>query len=154
MKDKSELTASRFSMWRGVVVMIHADNIVTPQELCFINNYLKDMNLNDAQKQIIKDDLDNPRDACEIFAQITEEQDKIDFFALARAVAWCDGHFVEQEQKILQLLKGEHLTQDHMKLLKESRDSMNELDLQQDEWKFKTERSKSLFGFLSNRKYK
>ena len=154
MENKNELTASRFSMWRGVVVMIHADNVVTPQELCFINDYLRDLNLNSEQKEIIKDDLDNPRDAREIFAQITEEQDKIDFFALARAVAWCDGHFAKQEKAILQLLQGEHLTQDNMKLLKSSRESMNELDLQQDEWKFKTERSKSLFGFLPNRKYK
>lgn len=154
MTEKEGVSESRFYMWRGVVVMIHADNMVTPQELSFINDYIKDMNLSQEQLDIIHDDLKNPQDTFEIFTKITDEEDKKDFFALARAVAWCDGNFVKQEERIIKLFEEQKLSDENLSYLEGSRDMMNEIELNQNQWEFQADEKRSIFDFLKMRKSK
>ena len=146
------LSDSRFNMWRAVVAMAHADGVVTPHELSFINDHLKVMNLSEGQLKTVAQDLSVPQDTYDMFARIEEPQDKKDFFALARALSWCDGDFAKQEQHIIQCLEESHVDDETRDLLNETRDLMNEVELCQDQWSFKTERSESLFGFLNKRK--
>ena len=143
-----ELNNSRFHMWRAVVAMAHADGVVTPHELSFINEYLKDIDLSDQQRKIIGQDLREFQDITVVFAQITEHQDQVDFFALARALSWSDGDFDVQEKKIIKHLESQML--ENWDAIEQSRTLCQEVELCGNQWMFKTERSRNLFGFLNN----
>lgn len=143
-----ELSESRFYMWRGVVAIAHADGVVTPHEVSFINDYIRDVNCSKEQLDIIGQDLREPQSICDMFSHIEDAQDKIDFFALARALSWCDGDYAAQEEFIIEHLEKENLIAENKALLEESRDILNEVELCKDQWKFKTERSRNLFGLL------
>ena len=146
------ISESRFYMWRAVVAMVHADGVVTPHELSFINDHIRQINLSPEQIKIVGEDLQTPQDVYDMFARIFENQDKRDFFALARALSWCDGDFANQEKHIIKHLENAIQDNQMRNILDESREIMNEVELSQNQWKFKTERSKSLFGFLNTRK--
>ncbi len=143
---------SRFNMWRAVVAMIHADGVVTPHELTFIHEYLRDVELSEEQRKIIGRDIHEPQLIHQMFGQILDLQDRKDFFALARALSWCDGDFDEQERSILKHLQASHNMNEYQSLLTGSREMINEVELCEDQWHFKTERSKKLFGFLNREK--
>jgi hypothetical protein len=147
----SGVSESRFYMWRAVVAMVHADGVVTPHELSFVNDHVNAIRLSGAQTKIIGEDLKTPQDAYDMFARIYENQDKRDFFALARALSWCDGDFASQEENIIKHLEAVHMDEKTQNLLNESREIMNEVELFQNQWKFKSERSKNLFEFLNKR---
>ena len=144
------LNESRFYMWRAVVAMIHADGVVTPQELSFVQDYMNDIDLSPEQRAIVGQDIHEPQLIHKMFSQIMNLQDRKDFFALARALSWCDGDFDAQEEKILAHLEKNHNLVESQALLTESRDVMNEVELCENQWHFKTEESKNLFGFLNN----
>lgn len=144
------LSESRFYMWRAVVAMVHADGVVTPHELSFINDYVKDLDFSKSQLDMIGQDLREPKQAHDMFAKIIEREDKKDFFALARALSWCDGDYDAQEKFIIEHLEQENFIADNEDLLNESREVMNEVELCDNQWKFKTERSRSLFGFIES----
>ena len=142
------ISNSRFYMWRAVVSMAHADGVVTPQELSFINDYLKDIALSEGQRQIIGQDIGEVQDVYQLFSNIKNRQDKADFFALARALSWCDGDFDAQEKYIIEHL--ERIVVENKEIVQESRELCAEIELCENQWKFKTERSRQLFGFLNN----
>lgn len=146
------LSNSRFFMWRAVVAMVHADGVVTPHELSFINNHIRDIDLSPAHLGIIGEDLATPQDVYDMFSYIVDAQDKRDFFALARALSWCDGDFAAQEKLIIKHLEAIHLDDETRDLLSESREIMNEVELSHNQWRFKTPRSENLLGFLNTRK--
>ncbi len=146
------VTESRFNMWRAVVAMVHADGVVTPHELTFINNHIRDINLSEGQRGVLGEDLQTPQDAYGMFAKIKEQQDKRDFFALARALSWCDGDFDNQEKLIIKHLEKSHMDEETQSLLEESREIAGEIELCDNQWNFKSERSRNLFGFLNKRK--
>ncbi len=141
----SQLNKSRFNMWRAVVAMVHADGVVTPHELAFINSYMAERSLTSSQSVQIAEDLKTPQDIFKMFDLIDSDEDRRDFFSLARALSWCDGDFAKQEERILKKLE---LNDDSQLLLQESREDIAEIELCENQWVFKTERSKSLFGFL------
>ena len=90
----SELvTESRFYMWRAVVALAHADGVVTPHEISFIHEYAQNISFTKGQVSTLADDLQTPQDTYDMFARIMDQSDKKDFFALARALSWCDGDF-------------------------------------------------------------
>ena len=143
----NQLNQSRFYMWRAVVAMVHADGVVTPHELNFINRYISDLSLSREQLQQIADDLKIEQDVYQMFSLIKTPEDKRDFFALARALSWCDGDFDAQEEKILEQLELNDSSAEQW--LQESREVVQEIELTGSQWAFKTERSKNLFGFLN-----
>ena len=149
-KSNSELSNSRFYMWRAVIAMVHADGVVTPHEMSFVQNSLKDLKLSDAQMDIISQDLQTPQDSYEMYSHITNQKDKEDYFALARAVSWCDGDLDKQEKLIIQNLEKSHMNEESMNMLTRSRQSMEEVELNQDQWALKTEAGRSnIFSFFS-----
>jgi len=149
-QDTQKITISRFYMWRAIVAMAHADGVVTPQEISFIHNYLKEMDLSSEHLAVIKQDLSVKQNVTSLFSCITEYQDRLDFFALARALSWCDGDFHAQEKKIIHHL--EALMLQNWKVVEESRKVCHEVELCNNQWKFKTARSQSLLGFLDDLK--
>ena len=145
------ISESRFCMWRAVVAMVHADGVVTPHELSFINSHIRNIELSPDQLKTIGEDLQCAKDPYVVFSSISEKKDKYDFFALARALSWCDGDFASQEDKILKHLQSVLDNEQDRALLDDSRELMNEVELCDNQWRFKSERSKSLFGFLNKR---
>ena len=131
----SGVSASRFYMWRAIVAMIHADGVVTPHEVNFIQEYTKDVPLSDPQKSILARDIAEPQDIYTMFSQIAHPQDKQDFFALARILCWSDGDFQQQERAIMQMLEKIHSDTESQKFLKGSREDVQEISLDADQWR-------------------
>jgi len=98
--DNQELPQSRFTMWRAVIAMVHADGVVTPHELSFINDNIKGLSLSEAQLNMIAEDLQIPQDTYDMYAQITKDEDKRDFFVFARALSWSDGEAAKSFKKL------------------------------------------------------
>ena len=92
-------------MWRAVVAMVHADEIVQPHEINFILENTKTLPLSKEQFEILTEDLRTPADIETHFRQITLLRDKEDFFHLARAIAWSDGEFDETEKVMLKKIR-------------------------------------------------
>lgn len=99
------ISDSRFNMWRAVVAMAHADDVVQPHEINFILENTKKLALSAEQMEILTGDLSEAGNIEDFYARITTPRDKEDFFHLARAIAWSDGEFDDREQAMLSRLK-------------------------------------------------
>jgi len=144
------ISESRMCMWRAVIAMVHADGVVTPHEMAFVQDSIRNIDLSDSQIQIIADDLQTPQDSYEMFSRIDNPLDKKDYFSLARAVSWCDGDLDKQEELIIKNLEKLHMNDEEMKMLNQSRQAMQEVELCDNQWNFKTEEGrKTMFGFFS-----
>jgi len=146
------LTESRFYMWRTVVAMVHADGVVTPHELAFVNDYISDIELSPSQLEILRDDLGVEQDIYEMFVNIKNRQDKIDFFSLARALSWCDGDLDQQEKEIIDRLQKIDDNQDALSVLEESRELVLEVDICEQQWQSSKKSDKNIFGFFKKLK--
>lgn len=104
-----EVSESRFNMWRTIFAMAHADGIVKAEETEFLNEYLGNVRFSDEQKEVLLEDLKNPKDIGELFSAISESSDRAQFFFFARMLAWCDGDFDEQEKVIIERLRNSQL---------------------------------------------
>lgn len=104
----SGLNPSRFAMWRAVVAIMHADFVVKPHEINFILESIRDLPLSDDQRAQLKEEIYTPGNIDELFHEITAPADKEDFFHLARALAWADGDFDENEENLLNRLGDLH----------------------------------------------
>jgi len=100
-----DLSKSRFNMWRAVIAVIHADQVVRPHEINFVLENLDKVEMSPMQREMLVDDLSSPFDLMTAFAGITREKDREDFFHLAAAAAWSDGDMNAQESKVLKTLK-------------------------------------------------
>lgn len=108
-----KLTDSRLAMWRAVLAMAHTDGVVMPKEAEFGALYMDRAGASDEQREILREDLQNPQDPAEMFARIIEPSDKADFFEFARALLWCDGDFSAQEKAIVERLQKTHIDSLH-----------------------------------------
>lgn len=95
------ISDSRFNMWRAVVAMIHADNVVQPHEINFIVENTKNLPLSIAQTAQLTEDVRTPYDIGKAYEGISNPRDKEDFFHFARAIAWSDGDFDVREQDFI-----------------------------------------------------
>ena len=103
------ISQSRFNMWRAVLALIHADGAIHPKELEFMNHYLLEIGFNEEQAETLISDLSNPQDPTETYEQISDIEDRGQFFMFARMLIWCDGNLDTQEEKIF-----DHLMKNHM----------------------------------------
>ena len=142
------VTNSRFYMWRGVVAMAHADGVVTPQELNFINDYVRDIDFSQEQLNVIGEDLRTPQKVQTMFSAIENIQDKKDFFALARALSWSDGDYDAQERLIIEQLEQDTLSED-LSILHESREFLNKVELSDSQWQHQAAKKRNMLGFIS-----
>jgi len=130
------LTSSRFHMWRAVIAMMHADQVIKPHEVNFILQSTKDVPMSDEQRQVLADDIKHATSIDEMFHKITHPADKEDFFHLARAIAWSDGDFDETERNILDRLRRVKIAGDDQNVLEHSLKSFEEIYLDKNaSWK-------------------
>ncbi len=97
----NDVSESAFYMWRTLISVAHADDIVTDEEIEFIANVMEDINFSDEQTSILKDDIVNAKDVGKMFEGITDPKDRIRFFDLARDLVWVDGDFASEEQSVM-----------------------------------------------------
>jgi len=103
------VTESRFYMWRAVFALAHADHKITDEERLFMEGVLSEELFSEEQTQVLKQDIEETQDISEMFMNISEQEDRSQFFYYARLLCWSDGDFDEQEQKIMLKLKSIHV---------------------------------------------
>lgn len=104
-----KITESQFYMWRTLFAISHADNVVTDEEVRFMTDAMEDVPFTEEQKDILQDDISNPKDIVEMFEKISNNRDQAEFFKFARALVWVDGDYGEEEQEIMLKLKRMHI---------------------------------------------
>lgn len=140
------ISASRFYMWRAVFAMAHVDGVVTPHEIDFLREQMKDIPLSDGQIQTLAGDLGLAQDIHAMFRQITAAADKRDFFKYARILSWSDGDYAAQEKHILETIEQDMAAEDRA-LLDESRDAVKIIKLDADQWDAQV-KEKGFLGLL------
>lgn len=95
-------------MWRALFAISHADAVVSAEERSFMNRVLQEQPFNEAQRAILEQDIEQKQDVTALFARITDQHDRSQFFHYARTLVWADGDFGHQEQQILTRLQKEH----------------------------------------------
>ncbi len=95
-------------MWRTLFAIAHADNILADGEIEYMAKVLEEVNFTPQQTEALKDDITNPKNIDEMFAGVSDVQDRIMFFDLARELVWADGDFGEAEQSAIIKLKRAH----------------------------------------------
>ena len=114
------MTQSEFFMWRAVFAFAFVNNLITLEERHFLNNRLRTENFSPAEKEILKRDLQTPKDVEWLFTRIETDEDRRNFCHMARALAWSKGDMDRQEEKILEHIS--HLAAGEGKaILKQSR---------------------------------
>lgn len=105
----SDISESRFYMWRTIFAMAHADEDVSPREIRFMAEKLEDVSFTQEQSDILKRDIVEPQPIEDMFQKITDPADQALFFSFAREMVWADGDFSPDEQEILSRLQRLHL---------------------------------------------
>ena len=101
----SGVCSDELYMWRAIVAMAHADDVVTPEEVVFMKEMVKGSALSREQLEILEDDLKNAKNPADMFFKINDPKFRSRFFRYARMLCWCDGDFGAQEQEIITLLQ-------------------------------------------------
>ncbi|AGH97595.1 tellurite resistance TerB family protein [Micavibrio aeruginosavorus] len=104
-----DMSDSRFHMWRAIFAMAHADSVVTNEERAFMYKILTEEPLSAIQRAQLERDISAPQSIPDMFAKITDPDDRSQFFYFARMLVWTDGDFGAQEQKILLELNKAHV---------------------------------------------
>lgn len=105
------INQSKFYMWRTLFALVHADNVVTDEEISFMAQALEDIDFTYDQTEALKDDALNAKDIEEMFNGITDYDDRMQFFSLARDVVVVDGNFCSDEQSVMTKLFKENIKQ-------------------------------------------
>ena len=107
--SKDDVNKSAFHMWRTLIAVAHADDIVTDEEIEFIARMMEDVNFSDEQTAILKDDIVHAKNVNDMFAGITDQNDRVQFFDFARDLVWIDGDFASEEQSVMIALYQQHI---------------------------------------------
>ena len=95
------VTDSEFAMWRAVFAFSLVDNMLTLEEQRLLQSYLNSVPFSPVQLDIIKADFKHPQNVETLFQKITEPRHRERFCVLARALVWCEGNMIRQEEEIL-----------------------------------------------------
>ncbi|MCB1532571.1 MAG: TerB family tellurite resistance protein [Alphaproteobacteria bacterium] len=104
----SPISQSEFYMWRTLFAMVHADNVVTDEEVHFMAEALEDVAFSDEQRAVLEEDIKTPQDIMDMFKHITDQRDQAKFFKFARDLVWVDGDYGQEEQDMMLKLIREH----------------------------------------------
>ncbi len=105
------VSESQFYMWRTLFAVVHADNVVTDEEVNFMSNVFDSVNFSETQIVILKDDIVTPKDINEMFDGVSVQEDRVKFFELAHDLVWVDGDFAEDEQNAMVKLFKTHFNE-------------------------------------------
>lgn len=99
------ISDSTFHVWRALIALAHVDGRFSPDEWKFLMPQILDLDLNDAQREVLYDDMHFCRDVRAMFVKITEASDRAVFFRLANKLVYIDGDYDDTERKIMEELQ-------------------------------------------------
>lgn len=105
----NQISESRFYMWRAVFAMAHVDGKISAEELEFACQYLDNAGFSEEQTAILKQDLQTPQNVGEMLSHVTALSDQADFFQFSHMLAWKDGDYSSQEERIINRLNQEQM---------------------------------------------
>ncbi len=92
---------SFFNMWRLVVLAVHVDHNVHEKEVDMINSYIKSLELDENEKQILRKELKDPASIDEILPKITEPGHRSQSVYFTRLLFWKDRVMSQEEEAFL-----------------------------------------------------
>jgi len=110
MSDKS-LSPSQFNMWRSIVALIYADKKKHPEEEAFLRRSIEKLSLSEPQISQLEADISSPPNLEEVFPKIDEPRHRSQLIYFARLLFWSDGDFHAQEEKILDSMHAQVMSQ-------------------------------------------
>ncbi|MGM0421870.1 MAG: hypothetical protein ACQEQL_02105 [Pseudomonadota bacterium] len=117
------ISNSRYTMWRAIIALAHADHVVTQEEKDFIMKKLESLPFSTEQRTQLLEDMEESPDIEALLPDITEPVDRSMLVYYGRLLVWSDGEYALQEEKLLKLMNMNALTQvDLDKALSESKD--------------------------------
>ena len=105
-KNKKEMTKSHFNMWRLVVSAVHADERIDVEETKMVESYLTELDFNEEQLNILKEELQNPANMDEILPEITDPGDRSQSVYFVRLLFWKDKILTSSEEDFLKKVQG------------------------------------------------
>jgi uncharacterized membrane protein YebE (DUF533 family) len=100
----AEISKSRYSMWRAVIALAHADHVVMQAEKDFIMNKLDSVPFSSEQRTQLLEDMDESPDIEALLPEVTEPVDRSMLVYYGRLLVWSDGEYALQEEKLIKLL--------------------------------------------------
>ncbi|HYD17421.1 MAG TPA: TerB family tellurite resistance protein [Patescibacteria group bacterium] len=108
--DKKPFTESMFYMWRGIILMAHADGVVHDKERVFFDRiFAKILHSYDAtpeQMQMLARDMHETQDIDEVMRHVTEPLHKSLLVYFGQVVASLDGVLAYDEAALIGRLQG------------------------------------------------
>lgn len=105
-----EIGKSEFFKWRALFAAAHADHKVSVEERLFMEDVLRGHSFSDEQKKTLRDDVAHAKDMKEMFLEIKDPKERLDFFVRARKLFHIDGDFDKEEQAIIMDLQRAHIS--------------------------------------------
>lgn len=100
------LSESKFNMWRTVVSMSHADEVLHASEEDFLAKFFDSLNdISNDQIEVLKKDLETAQSPKDMYEKISEPKDRAELFYYARMLMWADGDFCSNEEDVFNKLK-------------------------------------------------
>lgn len=117
------ISKSRYTMWRAIIALAHADHVITQEEKDFIMKKLESLPFSTEQRTQLLEDMEESPDIEALLPDITEPVDRSMLVYYGRLLVWSDGEYALQEEKLLKLMNMNALSQvDMEQALSESRD--------------------------------
>lgn len=101
---KEEVSISKFYMLRCLMVMAHADGVVSETESAYVTNIINRVPLSPRQREIIERDFKNPPKLEDLLPHITEPAFRGQVVDFARIMAHRDGVLDPSEKDLLRKL--------------------------------------------------
>lgn len=102
-----------FYMWRCVIVIAHADGVVTDKEKAYLNNVFTNMGrayaLTAEQESAFKDDMENEKKIADLLPYINDPAARSQLIYFGGLLARADGVLDPQEDAILKKLHADQL---------------------------------------------
>ena len=92
---------SFFNMWRLVVLAAHVDHNVHEKEVDMIESYIKSLELDENQKQLLRKEIKYPASLDEILPKITEPGHRSQSIYFTRLLFWKDCVMSREEEAFL-----------------------------------------------------
>lgn len=99
---------SHFAIWRVIIALAHADNIIDYSEKDMIINRISALGLTKKQLNILFEDMETPKDAVRLFEKIDSERDQAECLYLAHKLLGVDDEISPEEEIMYQHLKSKY----------------------------------------------
>ena len=112
------ISTSQFYMWRAVIAVAHADDLVQDAERAYLNRVIANMDrvngLTDDQKSIFAADIETPQKISDLLPYINDPQWRGQLIYFAGMLAHADGTLDPREDDIIKKLRADQMASLHL----------------------------------------